>query len=323
MKISILTLSKNHGEALEATIRSVMNQSLPDVEHIVIDAASTDNTLEVLSRYPHVRYVSEPDQGFEDAFHKGLAMATGTYVACCNIWDEYIDPDWLKDATDLMDSQPDVSLVWGQFIDIDPLGRETRRVPYDWFVNEIPQKEAYFYYYLICPWAAFAETTLLTPKEVLLRCFPPGRKYDDDNDAWFDFINAFHAGGHLSVFFPRVAITSKSHDDSRILNELESGIFRRHAQTFKRQRNNLRYGLLSGRQKMVFQDRSANPLPVQFRFWAFWHAFLDFKMRMFWLKKIMRGDAGWKHPEVNHRMVCASLRRSGLMEPGASTTPDC
>ncbi len=319
MKISVITLSKNHGDALEATIRSVMNQSLSDVEHIVIDAASTDNTLEVLSRHPHVRYVSERDKGFEDAFNKGLAMATGRYVACCNIWDEYVDPDWLKDAAGMMDLQPDVSLVWGRFVDVDSLGHRAPPVPYDWFVAEPPQKEAYFYYYLLSGWPTFTETTLVAPKEVFLRCFPPRRAETGDHDAWFDFFHAFHTGGHLAVFLPRIVNTVKTHEDSRVKTEQQSGVFRRRAQGFKKQRNHLRYGLLYGRQEMIFRNRSRIPLPVEFRFWRFWHAFIDFRMRMFWFKKIMRGDASWKHPEVPHRMICASLRRSGLLKPSADS----
>ncbi|MCE0499390.1 MAG: glycosyltransferase family 2 protein [Methylacidiphilales bacterium] len=316
MKISIITPSRNHGDALEATIRSVMNQSLSEVEHIVVDAASTDNTLEVLARYPHVRYISERDNGFEEAFNKGLDMATGTYVACCNIWDEYIDPNWLQDATGVMDSQPDVSMVSGRFVELDALNHEVRTAPYDWFVTEAPQKEAGLYYYLFNPWPAIAEVALVAPKETFLRCFPRRRVVIEDRDVWFDFLNTFYASGHLAVFLPRTAISTRSHDDSRILNQLESGIFRRIARSYTKHQRRLRYGLLFGRQKMIFRDRGGNPLPVKFRFWRFWYAFLDFKIRMFWFKKIMKGKAGWKHPDVNPRMISASLRRAGLMKPG-------
>lgn len=91
MKISILTPSYNQGEYIEKTINSVQNQNWPNVEHIVIDGGSSDNTVEILKKYPHVRWVSEPDEGQSDALNKGLSMATGDIIGWINSDDYYYE----------------------------------------------------------------------------------------------------------------------------------------------------------------------------------------------------------------------------------------
>jgi glycosyltransferase involved in cell wall biosynthesis len=88
-KISIITPSYNQGRYLEQTILSVLNQGYPNLEHIVIDGGSTDDTVEVLLRYPHLIWVSEPDRGQADALNKGLARATGEIVGWLNSDDLY------------------------------------------------------------------------------------------------------------------------------------------------------------------------------------------------------------------------------------------
>src|ERR1700743_3653163 len=90
MKISIITPSYNQGQFIEDAIRSVLDQGYPDFEHIVIDNCSTDGTLDVLRRYPHVRWVSEPDGGQSAALNKGLRLSTGDVLAWLNCDDFYL-----------------------------------------------------------------------------------------------------------------------------------------------------------------------------------------------------------------------------------------
>ena len=77
MKISIITPSFNQGQFIEEAIQSVLVQGYPDFEHIVVDNCSTDQTPEVVRRYPHVRWISEPDRGQSHALNKGFHLATG------------------------------------------------------------------------------------------------------------------------------------------------------------------------------------------------------------------------------------------------------
>ena len=74
-EISIITPCYNAVRHLRDAIESVRRQDGVRIEHIVVDAASKDGTVEILREYPHVRWISEPDQGQSDAFNKGLAMA--------------------------------------------------------------------------------------------------------------------------------------------------------------------------------------------------------------------------------------------------------
>ena len=78
-KITVLTPNYNYGHYLEETIRSVLLQGYPNLEYIIIDGESTDNSIEVIKKYePWLTYwVSEPDRGQTHAINKGLEKATG------------------------------------------------------------------------------------------------------------------------------------------------------------------------------------------------------------------------------------------------------
>jgi glycosyltransferase involved in cell wall biosynthesis len=94
-KISIVTPSFNQGDFIEEALISVKDQKYPDVEHIVIDGASTDRTVEILQRYAgtpgweHLHWISEPDRGQSDALNKGFRMAKGDIIGWMNSDDRY------------------------------------------------------------------------------------------------------------------------------------------------------------------------------------------------------------------------------------------
>jgi glycosyltransferase involved in cell wall biosynthesis len=76
---------------IEDAIRSVLRQEYPRFEHVVVDGGSTDGTVEILKRHPHLRWVSEPDRGQSDAMNKGFDLSSGEVVVYLNA-DDYFEP---------------------------------------------------------------------------------------------------------------------------------------------------------------------------------------------------------------------------------------
>lgn len=104
MKISIITVTYNAASTIVDTLESVSNQTHPDVEHIVVDGASTDGTLRLVeSQGRHVaKFVSEPDHGIYDAMNKGLRLATGRIIGFLNADDTYADNRVLERVANTM-----------------------------------------------------------------------------------------------------------------------------------------------------------------------------------------------------------------------------
>jgi glycosyltransferase involved in cell wall biosynthesis len=93
LKISIITVSYNSAATIEQTILSVINQSYQNIEYILIDGKSTDNTLKIAEKYKNKisKIVSEPDDGLYDALNKGIEMASGDVIGFLHSDDFYID----------------------------------------------------------------------------------------------------------------------------------------------------------------------------------------------------------------------------------------
>jgi glycosyltransferase involved in cell wall biosynthesis len=121
-RFSIITPTRNMGHFLESCILSIMQQGYPDLEHIVVDGASTDNTREILSRYPHIRWISEPDRGLSDALNKGIKMATGDLIGWCNADDLYL-PGTLLVADEFFETHRDIDILYGDYRFTDEAGR--------------------------------------------------------------------------------------------------------------------------------------------------------------------------------------------------------
>lgn len=93
MKISVITVVYNSRSTIRSAIESVLAQSYPDIEYIVVDGASTDGTMDIVREYSHAIncIISEPDQGIYDAMNKGLRCATGDIVGILNADDYFVD----------------------------------------------------------------------------------------------------------------------------------------------------------------------------------------------------------------------------------------
>jgi glycosyltransferase involved in cell wall biosynthesis len=121
--VSIVTPSFNKGPYIEETLQSIRNQTYPNIEHIVIDGGSTDETLSILKKYSgSITWISEPDRGQSDAINKGWKQAHGEIIAYLNADDTY-PPDAVSIAVAYLNEYPNVGMVYGDGILTDETGK--------------------------------------------------------------------------------------------------------------------------------------------------------------------------------------------------------
>ncbi len=124
-KISIITPSYNQGKFLEQTIRSIIDQNYPNLEFIIIDGGSTDNTIEIIKRYEkNISYwVSEPDHGQTNGINKGFRIATGDLVAWMNSDDIYYDNTFKTIASCYLETKGRYDVYFGNKKNISENGQ--------------------------------------------------------------------------------------------------------------------------------------------------------------------------------------------------------
>lgn len=112
--VSILTPSYNYGRFLGDCLDSVSNQTYPRIEHVVVDGASSDNTVEILQTgRPGLRWISEPDRGQSHALNKALALSQGDIIGWINADDAYADRRAVAEAARVFEERPEVGAVYG------------------------------------------------------------------------------------------------------------------------------------------------------------------------------------------------------------------
>ena len=148
MKLSIITINRNNVAGLRKTLASVELQTCRDIEHIIVDGASTDGSVEVIedyvrkvvsqeSRVKSVSWTSEPDDGIYNAINKGIKRATGDYVWILNSGDCAASPDVvermiaaLRQTSDVsmydVSTSAEVAMLMGNIVQVYPDGRKVR-----------------------------------------------------------------------------------------------------------------------------------------------------------------------------------------------------
>lgn len=153
-RITVVTPSYNQGKFIARTIESVQSQGYANLEHIVVDGMSTDETAEVLARYPQLRVLREPDHGQSDAINKGFRLATGDIYCFLNS-DDTLLPGSLARVAREIDPARGRHIVLGRCLHIDeednilPVEHPSfylghRRVLEVWKQNVIPQPAAFW-----------------------------------------------------------------------------------------------------------------------------------------------------------------------------------
>ena len=126
MTISIITISFNARSTIEKTLQSVAKQSYKNIEHIIIDGGSKDNTIDICNSFPHLsKIISEPDNGIYDAFNKGLKTATGDIVGFLNADDVFYNEHSIQDIVDAF-KKNSVEIVYGNLNYINEKGKIIR-----------------------------------------------------------------------------------------------------------------------------------------------------------------------------------------------------
>jgi len=129
-RVSIITPSFNQGRFLERTINSVLNQEYENLEYIVVDGGSTDDSLEIIKKYEGnlKKWISEPDLGQADAINKGFGLATGQILAWLNSDDEY-RPGAISQAVEFLQAHPETGMVYSRAYYIDEGGQIVAEYP--------------------------------------------------------------------------------------------------------------------------------------------------------------------------------------------------
>jgi len=136
--VTVVTAVRNAEGTLEETILSVIHQTYKNVEYIIIDGASTDNTLNIIGNYENKidYWMSEPDNGIYYAMNKGIAQATGEWINFMNSGDSFYSNDCIEKFMELYDTQSEVVYGDGQFFyDFGVYINRCTTIKYDYMPN--------------------------------------------------------------------------------------------------------------------------------------------------------------------------------------------
>lgn len=174
--VSVVTPSYNQSAFLEETMLSVLEQENVSIEYIIIDGGSTDGSLDIIEKYADrlAWWVSEGDSGQAEAINKGLARATGEFVAWLNSDDLYL-PGTVAQAAAALEANPGVGFVFGDAITIDTQGRKLNDLTFgDWGLEELMA------FRIICQPAVFMRRSVLEQAGYL----DTGYHYMLDHQLW-------------------------------------------------------------------------------------------------------------------------------------------
>jgi len=142
MKISIITATFNSAATIRDTLQCIATQQYNNIEHIIVDGISRDNTLEIVNQFPHVaRVVSEKDKGIYDAMNKGILQSEGDVIGILNSDDFYSSDDIINKVMEEF-KDPEVEAVYGdlQYVQHDNPNKVVRT----WRAGKFRKRSFYF-----------------------------------------------------------------------------------------------------------------------------------------------------------------------------------
>lgn len=221
--LTILLVHRNGLKYLEETLRSIQDQTFIDYEILIIDGQSTDGSLDYLTSIKNIRLYSSADNGFNEAFQKGVALARGKYLTHCCVSDGYLSNNWFQEAVNSLERNPYSSLVWGfpRTLDESGLLQEVSYPDLHW----IPRlKGVEQQLYLIRNTQHFPEGNFIVKTSVMRRILDSMPRELERHeklsfDIFLEFTYQFIKSQYISIFLPIVANFGRIHSGS--LTEIE------------------------------------------------------------------------------------------------------
>ncbi len=212
-KVSVISPFVNRRKLAKVTVESISNQSYSNHEHIIVYNEADDKIRDFEQQFPHIRWIPEKDIEHIQAFKKGASIARGEYIFYCRIGSGYLNHDWLNACVEVLENNPDVSLVWGLSQIMAENGAPERIINDEFLDNPPPQRKEFIYYWLKKK-ILFPEGNFCVRKKVLEQCFPfHGSKINDERETWIAFNYRFNISGYLPYFIPIVANYFRGQND--------------------------------------------------------------------------------------------------------------
>ena len=206
-KFTVVTPTYNQGQFIEKTIDSVLSQGYPNLEFIIIDGGSKDNTVEIIKKYEHhlAYWVSEADRGQSHAINKGMTKATGDYLTWLNS-DDWYTPRALHKFAEASRQYPDAGMIVGAGQIVDQVGKliyykePTDPITFD----------------TLCDWfngGAFVQPSSVFSREAWARCGPldENEHIAMDLDLWLKIARE----GFLFASLKELLSEALSHPDAK------------------------------------------------------------------------------------------------------------
>ena len=217
--VSVIIPSLNLGRFVKNTIDGVLMQTYKNLEIIIIDGGSTDETLAILADYQSVQFISEFDNGPADAIMKGLRLCSGELILFQLISDGLLEPDWISKCVDELQKHPAASLCWGLVRRKKESGELAELALLRWEKTDPPNEAGMFISWLTYG-SGFHETNMIIRKKVALEIVLSFNLPNSKDDIFYYFTAEFHARGYVSRCIPIVASYSRIHSNQRSFTEM-------------------------------------------------------------------------------------------------------
>ena len=207
-RISVVMPSYNQGPFITRAIESVLDQGIDDLEMIVMDGGSTDETVDILKRFvrkdSRIRFISEKDRGQAHAVNKGISQTTGQVIGWLNS-DDLFYPDALPAVLKFFDSHPAIDVVYGDGDHIDVNDRILRRHPTELW-DKTRLEETVF----------LSQPSTFFRRSVVQRCglLDESLHYSLDYEYWIRLSQA----GMSFAYLPRVLSGTRMHDGAKTID---------------------------------------------------------------------------------------------------------